>query len=258
MPAKKRYEPRHGASDSNDPAGKPGTKGGPGTTRRRGPQHGDTVTAPKGPTGAARAAQRQARLNRTADAAGQYATRQALKRDGKPSVVGRAVTGAAAGTAAGAAVGGPVGAAAGAVIGGAGGAIAGAKAKKAYKMAMHASLGARRLVVAEFLICMIVIALSPVTDKRKNEGPATHMRRLSAVMAVFLVLGLLSGAGRGAGKFAAGFGGLVSAAILLSNRDLFMKIGDVFGKPAATPPPADDFGEEPLTGFIPPGGGVMP
>jgi uncharacterized membrane protein len=255
--AARKYQPRHGAPDSGDPAPKPGTKGGPGTNRRRAPQHADTVSAPKAPSGAARKSQQQARLNKVADAAREHATRQALKRtEGKPSIVGRAVTGAAAGTAAGAAVGGPVGAAAGAVIGGAGGALAGAKAKKAYKMAMHASLGARRLVVAEFLICMIVIALSPLTDKHKDESPITFMRRMTATMALFLILGLLSGAGPGAGKVAAGFGGLVSVAVALSNRDLFMKIGDLFGKSSAPTPLADDLGDEPLHGILPPGGGV--
>lgn len=256
----KGYTPKHGADDSGDPPARPGTKGGPGKTRRRGPQH--ATGAPTRPvTGAARTSQRNARVGRVADAAGDFATRQALKRtDGKPSVTGRAVAGAAAGTAAGAALGGPAGAAAGAVLGGTGGALAGAKAKKAYKLAMHSSLGARRAVVAEFLVCMVVIGLSPLTDKRRQEPSVTFMRRMTAVMAVFLILGLLSGAGRTAGKVAAGFGGLVTAAVVISNRDLFMKIGDLFGgrsgKAVGKVTPEDELGEDPLPSPIPPGGGI--
>ena len=262
----RRYQPRHGADDSDDPAAKPGTKGGPGTTRRRGAQHASGTT--RQATGAARTSQRQARLNRTAEAADTYATRQAYRRaEGKPSVVGKTVAGAAAGTAAGAAVAGPPGAAVGAVVGGAGGAVAGVKAKKAYKLAAHANLGARRVVVAEFMICMIVIALSPLTDKRKQELPVVHLRRLSAVMAVFLILGLVSAMGRGAGKVAAGFGGLVTVAIVMSDRDLFMKIGDLFGgrtgkavgKADKEPAAGDDLADDmPLPSPIPPGGGIMP
>lgn len=262
-PKKKGYEPRHGAPDAGDPPAKPGTRGGPGTTRRRGPQHAPTGPIKGTVTGAARNSQRQARLSRVADAAGDYATRQALKRtEGKPSVTGRAAAGAAAGTAAGAALGGPVGAAAGAVLGGTGGALAGAKAKKAYKMATHASLGARRAVVAEFMACMVVIGLSPLTDKRKQETPATFMRRMTAVMALFLILGLISGAGRGAGKFAAGFGGIVTVAVVISNRDLFMKIGDLFGGRGGKAVgkvtlPEDELGDEPFPSPIPPGGGAL-
>lgn len=114
------------------------------------------------------------------------------------------------------------------MVGGTGGALAGAKAKKAYKMALRSNLGARRAIVAEFMVCMVVVALSPLTDRKANEGPVVFMRRMTAVMALFFILGLISAAGRGASQFAAGFGGLVTVALVLSNRDLFTKLSTLF------------------------------
>lgn len=237
MPTKKKaYQPKHSAQPTSTtptvaPAapGKPGTKG-PTSTRRRGPQHlNPSPPRKRSLGGAARTAHSQKKLSDVAGEARDYAYRSAVRRsEGKPSIVGRTAAGAAAGTAAGAVIGGPVGAAAGAALGGAGGAIAGAKAKKAYRLAAHANLGARRIVVAEFLICMVIVALSPLTDKKKNEGPTAFMRRMTAIMALFFILGLISAAGRGAGKFAAGLGGLVTVALAVSDRDLFTKVADLF------------------------------
>lgn len=238
-PKKKGYQGRHAAGATpagvpvvlpNAPA-RPGTGGGTGT-RRRGPQHGSGQTASRPVTGAAANSQRTARVNRIAGEARDYATREAIRRtEGPPSIVGRAAAGAAAGTATGAAVGGPPGAAVGAVIGGTGGALAGRKAKKAYKAAMASDPVAKRLLVAEFLVCMVVAALSPLTDRKKAETPVAHMKRLTAIMGLFFVLGLVSAAGRTGARAAAGFGGLVTVTLAISNRDLFMKIGNIFASP---------------------------
>jgi hypothetical protein len=238
--AAKGYQGRHSADAApagtrspkvpQDAPAKPGTKAAT-ATRRRGPQHDSGETKPKPGLSASAKSKRDARVRRVTDEAREYATRAAMRRtEGRPSVVGRAAAGAAAGGATGAAVGGPVGAAAGGVIGGVGGAVAGRKAKKAYDVATSSSPGARRIIVIEFLLCMVVSALSPLTDRKKDEGPTTHMKRMTAVMGLFFILGLLSAGGRGAAKFAAGFGGLVTVAVAISNRDLFMRIGDIFGK----------------------------
>lgn len=237
MPPKaKGYQPRHAAGSTaagtptvlpNAP-GKPGTKG-PTATRRRGPQHSSGQTKP--PSGAAAKSKQDAKMRRVADEARDYAYRSAVRRtEGRPSITGRAAAGAAAGTATGAAVGGPPGAAVGAVLGGTGGALAGRKAKKAYDIAMSGGGGFRQVLVAEFLICMVVAALSPLTDRKKDEPAPAHMKRLTAIMGLFFVLGLVSAGGRGAAKLAAGFGGLVTVTLAISNRDLFMKVGTTFGK----------------------------
>jgi len=154
---------------------------------------------------------------------------------GKPSVAGRAVGGAAAGAAAGAAVGSvvpvvgtAVGAGVGAAVGGIGGGVSGARAKRAYTRAMADDPRAKKLVVIEFAVCIVVAALSPLTDRHKDEPPGTFMKRMTAIMALFFVLGLISSAGRGGARFAAGLGGLVAVGLAVSERDLFTKLAGVF------------------------------
>jgi hypothetical protein len=180
------------------------------------------------------------RARRLAAEGHEYATRQAIRAtSGKPSVTGRAASGAAAGAATGAAlgtvvpgVGNAVGAGAGAVLGGAGGALSGARAKKAYKQATRMHTPARRIIVIEFAICIVVAALSPLTDRKREEPPAAWMKRMTALMGLFFILGLLSAGGRGLAKLAAGFGGLVTVGLVVSERNLFVKLAQLVGKPA--------------------------
>lgn len=174
---------------------------------------------------------------------------------GKPSVAGRAVGGAAAGAAAGAAVGSvvpvvgtAVGAGVGAAVGGIGGGVSGARAKKAYKRAMADDPRAKKLVVIEFAVCIVIAALSPLTDRRKEEPPGVFMKRMTAIMALFFILGLISSAGRGGARFAAGLGGLVAVGLVVSERDLFTKLAGVFA--------SDTAGEAPTSG--PKRGGRIP
>lgn len=167
----------------------------------------------------------------------EYARRAAIRASsgGKPSTVGRAGAGAAAGAATGAAlgsvvpgVGNAVGAGAGAVLGGAGGAISGARAKSAYKKAMRAETGTRRLLLAEFTICLAVTALSPMTDRKREEPAGAFMKRMTAVLGLFFILGLISAGGRGAARAAAGFGGLVTVVLVVGQRDLFVQVAKIF------------------------------
>lgn len=79
---------------------------------------------------------------------------------------------------------------------------------------------------------MVVLALSPVTARKRNESPGAFMKRASAVMALFFVLGLISAGGRGASKAAAGFGGLVTLTLLISQRSLFVVLASKVGTSA--------------------------
>lgn len=81
---------------------------------------------------------------------------------------------------------------------------------------------ARRLLVAEFVLCMVVLAFSPLTGKSPS-APA-FMKRGSAIIGLFFLLGLTSTAGRGASRAAAGFGGLVTLVLLISDRSIFTKL----------------------------------
>ena len=184
----------------------------------------------------------------------EYAVRQAMRAGGgRPSVTGRAASGAAAGAATGATIGSlvpglgtGVGAATGTVVGAAGGGLSGAKAKRAYKAAMRTSPGARRALVAEFGICVVILALSPMTDKRRDEPPATWMKRFTAILGLFFLLGLISAGGRSMTRVAAGFGALVTVALAVSERDLFTRIATAFrsdtGAPATGTGPPDSAG----------------
>jgi hypothetical protein len=176
---------------------------------------------------------RERRRRDTLEEARTYGHRQALRATtARPSIVGRAGAGAVAGGAAGAAIGGPVTAAGGAILGGAGGAVGGARAKRAYRMAMRTNGRARQVVVAEFAVCVIIAALSPLTDAKRDEPAGAWMKRMTAIMGVFLILGLVSAGGRGAARVAAGLGALITVALAVSERDLFTKIASIFSTPA--------------------------
>lgn len=193
-----------------------------------------------------RKAERERKTAAAAGEANEYARRAAIRAtSGKPSVTGRATAGAAGGAAAGGAVGGPVGAGAGAVIGAIGGGASGAKAKREYRKALRRTdtAGPRRLLVAEFLVCAVVTAFSPLTDPAGDEKPGTTMKRFTAVMGLFFILGLVSAAGRSSARLAAGFGGLLTVALLVSKRDLFVTLARIFNagdKPAPTSDVASD------------------
>lgn len=80
---------------------------------------------------------------------------------------------------------------------------------------------AKRLLVAEFVLCMAVLAFSPLAKKRSSDTPAGFMKRASAIMGLFFVLGLISTAGRGSARTASAFGGLITLVLLISDRSIF-------------------------------------
>lgn len=229
-----------------------------GEPRRRVPRHGEPgkprakkkaaapvsatpVTAPAAPRpsrpsspGGGRSERREV-LQEQAE---RHATRAAIRssQGGKPSVVGRAGAGAVAGAATGAAVGSvvpgigtAVGGGVGAGVGAVGGGIGGARAKKAYRLATQTNGGARKVIVAEFAVCIVIAALSPLTDRRSKDSASAFMKRMTAIMGVFLVLALTSSMGRTPARLAAGLGGLITLALAVSERDLFTKVAKIFG-----------------------------
>ncbi len=171
-----------------------------------------------------------------------FANRSAyLTTQGKPSVTGRAVSGGAAGAASGAALGSVVpgvgtaaGAVAGGTVGAAGGAVAGRRAKKAYKTLTRSNGHVRRLLVAEFLLCLVIVGLSPLTQRRKDEPPGTWMKRMTAVLGLFFVLGLLSAGGLAG--LASGLGALVTVVLMVSERNVFAAIASAVSGPSSAAP----------------------
>jgi hypothetical protein len=95
-----------------------------------------------------------------------------------------------------------------------------------------------RIVLAEFAVCIVLIAASPVLTPRTKASGATvavdataslagPLVRLTAVCVVFFVLALMA-TGPKAGKVAAAFGGLVVAGTALNATDMFTALGHAF------------------------------
>lgn len=169
---------------------------------------------------------------------------------GKKSVIGGAIGGAAGG-AAGGAVFGPEGAVVGAVLGGATGAAGANKAKKAARAAKRAAKRVKLgpgypMIVACFLICMLIWALSPLSDKHENDAPAEHLKRGAAIMATFLILGLVANTGRGMTKVAASLGSLITLTLLMSDRDVFSAIANKISGKDTNPAAISDAGSADL------------
>jgi hypothetical protein len=94
----------------------------------------------------------------------------------------------------------------------------------------------RRILVAEFLVCVTILAFSPMTAKHSGDTPVAFMKRGASICALFFILGLVSAGGKGASKVAAGFGGIVTLALLMSSRDVFAVLAGKFTGSG----PADD------------------
>lgn len=178
---------------------------------------------------------------------------------GKPSVARGTVGGGASGAAKGAAAGtlfGPegtvIGAAGGAAIGAAGGGVKAHRAKAAARKARVASLGpGRQALVAEFIVCMIILALSPLTDRHQSEGPQAFIKRAAATCAVFFILGLFGATGRGPAKIAAMGGGLITLSLMVSDRDVFAALASKIGGSGSAGGPGQP--DDPGTGLDPSG-----
>lgn len=220
--------------------------------------------APAGPPGKPTGSQSKTGRHRspaskgdTLAAAGQVVASHAPapRSGGRTSVTGKTAKGAVSGAATGAAlgsvvpgVGTAVGAGVGAAVGGTAGAVSGAKAKRAEKAAARGdSLSARRILVAEFVVCIIILALSPLSAPEGDPvKPGAWMKKGSAMCGLFLLLGLLASAGRGAAKVASAFGGLVVLVLLVDQRSLFTVLARTFASASADPapigPPDDDGG----------------
>lgn len=97
---------------------------------------------------------------------------------------------------------------------------------------------ARRVLLAEFAACMVILAFSPLTGSMPSAG--AFMKRASATMGLFFLLGLLATAGRGASRAAAAFGGLITLVLLISDRSIFVALAKKLGKGVGES--ADDVG----------------
>ena len=94
------------------------------------------------------------------------------------------------------------------------------------KKALSGSAGKwRKVLIAEFIVCTVLLGLSPLA--RDDVSPMRFMKRGSATAAFFVVLGIISAFGRGAGRAAAAFGGLATVALLVDQREAFGKLATI-------------------------------
>lgn len=139
------------------------------------------------------------------------------------------------------------GAAAGAAAGGGGrmfdGGLTGKAAKQVAETVAPTS-SARKVLLAEFAACMVVLAFSPLTGKSPSAG--AFMKRGSAIMGVFFLLGLVATAGRGASRAAAAFGGLVTLVLLISDRSILVALAKKLGKGVGESDPDDGLAAQDL------------
>lgn len=84
----------------------------------------------------------------------------------------------------------------------------------------------QRVLIAELLVCLLVVALGPIA---KTVSGKDFMKRGSAVLATFMILGLVSSIGPKAGKAAGAFGLLVTLAILVDQKSVFGKLVTIMG-----------------------------
>lgn len=103
----------------------------------------------------------------------------------------------------------------------------------------------RKALIAEFLICLVLLAFSPLAKKPGEMGPVRFMKRGTATAALFVVLGLVSSAGAGAAKASAAFGGLVTLVLLVDQREAFGKLSEILTDP-------DDEAEDAQSSLGPP------
>lgn len=115
--------------------------------------------------------------------------------------------------------------------------------------------GGRRLLMGEFITCAVIVSLSPLTDRHKSDTPGRLMKRNSAVAVLFLLLALVSAGGRGAARVAAALGGLVTVALLVSERDIFTVVAQRFNGPESSGPAGPPGSGAPAPGS---GEGVSP
>lgn len=89
---------------------------------------------------------------------------------------------------------------------------------------------AHKVVIAEFILCVILIGLTPILMRKPNNGHLyvpNDFVRLSAVCILFFALALLSNGKRSA-RFAAAFGALVSLGVLYNATGSLNALGAIF------------------------------
>jgi hypothetical protein len=96
----------------------------------------------------------------------------------------------------------------------------------------HATTNYERVIVAEFIVAVVIVAAAPFTRK-DNTGLSPYygqdVLQLVAIMAAYFILGLVAQAGQGTARVAAWFGGLLVLGIGLGEAAYLAKVFNLFG-----------------------------
>lgn len=93
-----------------------------------------------------------------------------------------------------------------------------------------------RALVAEFVLCTVVLALSPLAAAEGETSPKDWMKRGTALCAVFMLLGMVAGVGPRAGRVSVALGGLITVVLAVDQRAIFGVIASKV-KPTGEPRP---------------------
>lgn len=100
-------------------------------------------------------------------------------------------------------------------------------AKVKQKFRPGQSLGGNKVLVAEFIACMVLVGLGPIVGTT-TDG-ASWLKKGAAVTGLFFVLSLVASGGPRSSKIAAAFGGLCTLALLINSHEIFGAIIGLLG-----------------------------
>lgn len=84
--------------------------------------------------------------------------------------------------------------------------------------------GARKLLVAEFLACVVILALAPLSTKHRGDDVHAWIRRWFGISGLFLFLALAATAGDRVGRIAAASGLVATAALVFNDADVILNL----------------------------------
>jgi hypothetical protein len=98
-------------------------------------------------------------------------------------------------------------------------------------------LGGNHVLVAEFVVCMVVVGIGPLLNQ--VDSPGAWLKKGAAVTGLFFVLSLIASGEVRSSKIAAAFGGLVTLGLLINDRALFARLVEILGGGDEAPPEED-------------------
>lgn len=96
--------------------------------------------------------------------------------------------------------------------------------------------GSQRLLMAEFIVCVLLLGLHPLARPEGEVSAKAWMKRGTAVCFLFVMLGMAGSVGPKSQRAATMFGGLVAIVLLIDQRSAFGVLVKKLNAPPAPPP----------------------